>query len=220
MDDPTELEKILNYSFKNRNLLYDALTHASYSSDFEKRNKNEKLEFLGDAVLNAVITFLLYKKYKERDEGFLSNARSYLVKRETLTEIGKKIGLEKYMRFENNISPYDSKIISNILEALIGAIYLDGGMRKVKSVVKRLFTPYFDEEKLEQKNPKNVLQEYAQKELGVLPKYRCVRNVKGRFTVTCKVGKEFSGKGFGRTKKEAEMEAARNILKLILPNSS
>ncbi|MCX7857047.1 MAG: ribonuclease III [Deltaproteobacteria bacterium] len=220
MDEYSELEELIQYKFKNRELLHSALTHASYSSNFEKRNANEKLEFLGDAVLNALITFMLYEKFKDRDEGFLSNARSYLVKRETLTEIGKRLKIENYMKFEDSISPYDSKVISNMIEALIGAIYLDGGIRKTRSVVRKLFSPYFDEEKLEQKNPKNVLQEYTQKQFGLLPKYRCIKKGKNGFQATCKVGKEFLAKGTGRTKKEAETEAARNLLKVIVPNSS
>ncbi|MCS7280926.1 MAG: ribonuclease III [Desulfobacterota bacterium] len=218
MDRISELEETIKYSFKSKELLFAALTHASYSSDLEKRIVNEKLEFLGDAVLNAVITFMLYEKFKERDEGFLSNARSYLVRRETLTEIGKDLNLERFIRCEETISPSDSKVISNIVEALIGAIYLDGGIRKVRSVIRRLFSPYFDEERLKQKNPKNLLQEYSQKQYGVLPRYRCVKRKKGGFSVTCKIGNELRAKGFGRTKKEAEMNAAQNVLKLVLGN--
>ncbi len=216
MEDVSELERLIGYKFKKKDLLGFALRRASYAPNSEERRMNEKLEFLGDAVLNAVITFMLYKKFHEKDEGFLSNARSFLVRRETLNEVGRNLDLVKYMRSENLLS-YDSKVISNTLEALIGAIYLDGGIKKVGSVVRRLFFRYFDEKTLEQKNPKNILQEYTQREFGVLPKYVYLRKCKEGFKVTCKVGKDFVARGSGRTKKEAEMDAARNVLRIIKP---
>lgn len=215
MEELEEFETLLGYKFKNKDLLACALTHSSYSGDYETRLKNEKLEFLGDAVLNAIITFLLFKRFKDKDEGFLSNARSFLVRRETLSEIGKTLNLTKFIRSENSLSIYESKVVSNLVEALIGAIYLDGGIRKASSVIRKLFSPYFKDEKLTQKNPKNVLQEYSQKELGVLPTYRCIRKGKNGFLVRCKVGKDLMAKGRGRTKKEAEIDAARNILEMI-----
>ncbi|NMC94689.1 MAG: ribonuclease III, partial [Syntrophorhabdus sp.] len=88
---PTPLEKTLDYTFKNKDLLHQAITHSSCFNEKKatRHSDNEKLEYLGDAILNSVITILLYKKYKDKDEGFLSNARSCLVKRETLTEAAK-----------------------------------------------------------------------------------------------------------------------------------
>jgi dsRNA-specific ribonuclease len=96
---PTSLEKTLEYTFKNKELLHQAITHSSCFNEKKdtRHSDNEKLEYLGDAILNSIITILLYKKYKDKDEGFLSNARSCLVKRETLTEVAKTIDLSKHM---------------------------------------------------------------------------------------------------------------------------
>jgi dsRNA-specific ribonuclease len=102
-----------------------------------------------------------------------------------------------------------------MLEALIGAVYLDGGFRVVSRVVKRLFWPYFNEERLKEKNPKNVLQEYSQKKWGILPRYRLMRKAKEGFSIYVYVGKELKAKGVGKSKREAEQRAATLLLKQI-----
>jgi len=213
--DITPLEKTINYTFKNKELLNHAVTHSSYFNEKKEKRKsdNEKLEYLGDAILNSVISILLYKKYKSRDEGFLSNARSSLVKRETLTEIAKSIDLDKHTSYGNGDSiPEESKVISNMFESLIGALYLDGGMRKTSKIIKTLFKPYFNEEKLTEKSPKNTLQEYSQKRLGILPKYKFTRRTREGFTVLVYLGKDYKAKGTGKNKKEAEQQAAKALL--------
>jgi len=216
----TPLERIIQYTFKDRELFNQAVTHSSVFNERKetRHSDNEQLEYLGDAILNTVISIFLYKKYKKRDEGFLSNARSSLVKRETLTEIAKKINLGKHMSYGNGggVVPEESKVLSNMLEALIGAIYLDGGMRKVTRTIKDLFLPYFNEEKLTEKNPKNMLQEYSQKKWGYLPKYKFSRKTKDGFTVYAFIGKEFKAKGTGKSKKEAEQHAAKLLLNILL----
>jgi ribonuclease III len=221
---PTPLEKIIQYTFKNRELFDQAVTHSSCFNEKKevRRSDNEKLEYLGDAILNTVISILLYKKYQDRDEGFLSNARSSLVKRETLTEIAKKINLGKHMSYGNGggAVPEESKVLSNMLEALIGAMYLDSGTRKVTKVIKDLFLPYLNEEKLTEKNPKNILQEYSQKKWGHLPKYKFSRKTKSGFTVFVYIGKEFKAKGTGKNKKEAEQQAAKLLLSIISEKES
>ena len=213
--DVTPLEKTINYTFKNKELLNHAITHSSYFNEKKEKRKsdNEKLEYLGDAILNSVISILLYRKYKSRDEGFLSNARSSLVKRETLTEIAKSIDLDKHTSYGNGDSiPEESKVISNMFESLIGALYLDGGMRKTSKIIKTLFKPYFNEEKLTEKSPKNTLQEYSQKRLGILPKYKFTRRTREGFTVLVSLGKDYKAKGTGKNKKEAEQQAAKALL--------
>jgi ribonuclease III len=213
---PTKLEKTLEYTFKKKELLYEAVTHSSCFNEKKeiRQSDNEKLEYLGDAILNSIITILLYKKYKDKDEGFLSNARSCLVKRETLTEVAKTIDLPKQMSYGNGDQnvPEESKVLSNMMESLIGAIYLDGGMRKVTKVIKKLFTPFFTDEKLTEKNPKNLLQEYSQKRWGILPRYKFTRKTKSGFTVLVYIGKDQKAKGMGKSKKEAEQNAARELL--------
>lgn len=213
---PTSLEKTLEYTFKNKDLLYQAITHSSCFNEKKdiRQSDNEKLEYLGDAILNSIITILLYKKYKDKDEGFLSNARSCLVKRETLTEVAKTINLQDHMSYGNGDQyvPEESKVLSNMMEALIGAIYLDGGIRKVTKVIKKLFTPFFTNEKLTEKNPKNLLQEFSQKRWGILPRYKFTRKTKSGFTVLVYIGKDQKAKGTGKSKKEAEQDAARELL--------
>lgn len=213
---PASLEEILDYTFKNRELLHQAITHSSCFNEKKgaRKSDNEKLEYLGDAILNSIITILLYKKYRDRDEGFLSNARSCLVKRETLTEVAKSIDLSRHMSYGNGDQsvPQESKVLSNMMEALIGAIYLDGGMRKVTKVIKQLFYPYFTDDKLTEKNPKNLLQEYSQKRWGILPRYKFTRKTKNGFTVLVYIGKDQKAKGTGKSKKEAEQNAARELL--------
>jgi ribonuclease III len=213
------LEQTIEYNFKNRGLLSEAITHCSYLNEPRDKRKsdNEKLEYLGDAILNTIISVLLYRKYRDKNEGFLSNARSYLVKRETLTAIARSIDLEEHTAYGNGKAglPRDSKVLSNMLESLIGAIYLDSGIRASTRVIRRLFMPYFDEQKLKEKNPKNMLQEYSQKKYGVLPRYRLTRKTKDGFSVYVHVGKEFKAKGTGKSKREAEQQAASELLRQI-----
>jgi ribonuclease III len=215
----TPLEETINYAFRNRDLLNEAITHSSCFNEKRKskKSKNEKLEYLGDSILNTVITVILYRKYKDRDEGFLSNARSSLVKRDTLTEVAKDIDLRQHMAYGNGEGsvPEESKVLSNMLEALIGAIYLDGGLRTVTRVIRRLFLPYFNEEKLNEKNPKNLLQEYSQKIWGLLPKYKFTRKTKEGFTIYVYIGKETKARGTGKSKKEAEQQAAKALLEML-----
>ena len=221
VDYPTPLEETIRYTFRDRELLNQAITHTSCFNERKeaRRSKNEKLEYLGDAVLNSVISILLYKKYKDKHEGFLSNARSCLVKKETLTEVAKDIRLSTHMCYGNGeaVVPEESKVLSNILEALIGAIYLDGGMRKVTTIIRALFASYFNEEKLNEKNPKNTLQEYSQKRWGMLPRYKFSRRTKEGFTVVVYVGSNLKAKGQGKSKKEAEQQAARLLMSEIGP---
>jgi len=224
MDHPTSLEETINYTFKNRALLNQAITHSSYFNEKKdiRKSDNEKLEYLGDAILNSIISILLYRRYKNGDEGFLSNARSSLVKRETLTEIAKAIDLGKHMSYGNgdNYVPEESKVLSNMFESLIGALYLDGGIRKTTRVIKELFQSYFNEEKLTEKSPKNALQEYSQKRWGILPKYKFTRRTNDGFTVFVYVGKDYKAKGTGKNKKEAEQQAAKALLNSLAMESA
>lgn len=216
---PTTLEDIIEYRFKNRELLKQATTHTSFFNEKRETRKsnNEKLEYLGDAVLNCIISIILYRKYKDKQEGFLSNARSSLVRRETLTEIAKSINLKKHMSYGNGDDsiPEESKVLSNMLEALIGAVYLDGSFRQAGRVIKKLFSPYFTEERLTEKSPKNMLQEYSQKRWGILPKYKFTRKTSSGFTVIVYVGKDYKAKGYGKNKKEAEQQAAKALLDIL-----
>ncbi len=218
-DYSTLLEQTIRYEFKDRELLAQAITHSSFVNDRKETGKseNEKLEFLGDAILNTATSILLFRKYREKNEGFLSNARSCLVNRIMLTEVARIIKLDEHMSYGNGKGrlPRDSKVLSNMLEALIGAVYLDGGFRVIFRVIKRLFRPYFDEAKLQEKNPKNALQEYSQKKWGILPRYRLTKKTKEGFSIYVYVGKEMKAKGVGKSKREAEQQAAGLLLEQI-----
>jgi ribonuclease III len=213
------LEQTIKYEFKDRGLLAQAITHSSSINDRKGAGKseNEKLEFLGDAILNTVTSILLFRKYREKNEGFLSNARSCLVNRVMLTEVARIIKLDEHMSYGNGKGPLprDSKVLSNMMEALIGAVYLDGGFRAASLVIRRLFKPYFDEAKLQEKNPKNALQEYSQKKWGILPKYRLTKKTKEGFSIYVYVGDEMKAKGVGKNKREAEQKAASLLLEQI-----
>jgi len=213
------LEETIGYVFKNRELYNQAVTHSSCFNEKRdaRRSDNEKLEFLGDAILNTVISIILYKRFRGRDEGFLSNARSSLVKRETLTVIAKEINLDQHMSYGNGdgVVPEESKVLSNMVEALIGALYLDSGIRNTAKVIRKLFSFYFTEEKLTEKNPKNILQELSQKKWGVLPRYKFPRRTKDGFAVIVFIGKDHKARGTGKSKKEAEQSAARNLLEYL-----
>ena len=213
------LEETIGYVFKNRELYNQAVTHSSCFNEKRdaRRSDNEKLEFLGDAILNTVISIILYKRFRGRDEGFLSNARSSLVKRETLTAIAKEINLDQHMSYGNGdgVVPEESKVLSNMVEALIGALYLDSGIRNTAKVIRKLFSSYFTEEKLTEKNPKNILQELSQKKWGALPRYKFPRRTKDGFAVIVFIGKDHKARGTGKSKKEAEQSAARNLLEYL-----
>jgi len=213
------LEETIGYTFRNRNYTTQAVTHSSCFNEKReaRRSDNEKLEFLGDAILNTVISIILYKRFRGRDEGFLSNARSSLVKRETLTAIAKEINLDRHMSYGNGDGsvPEESKVLSNMVEALIGALYLDSGIRNTSKIIRKLFSAYFTEEKLTEKNPKNILQELSQKKWGVLPRYKFPRKIRDGFAVMVFIGKEHKARGTGKSKKEAEQNAARNLLECL-----
>ncbi|NLT24329.1 MAG: ribonuclease III [Syntrophorhabdus sp.] len=213
------LEETIGYTFRNRELYNQAVTHSSCFNEKReaRRSDNEKLEFLGDAILNTVISIILYKRFRGRDEGFLSNARSSLVKRETLTAIAKEINLDRHMSYGNGDGsvPEESKVLSNMVEALIGALYLDSGIRNTSKIIRKLFSAYFTEEKLTEKNPKNILQELSQKKWGVLPRYKFPRKIRDGFAVMVFIGKEHKARGTGKSKKEAEQNAARNLLECL-----
>lgn len=207
-------EERIGYKFKDPMLLQQALVHSSYPMSERTERGNDRLEYLGDAVLNFIIALLLYEMFKDEGAGFLSNARSVLVRRDTLTEIARKLDLQNYMLFRGEQeSLHHSKVLSNMLEALLGAVLLDGGVRKARSLVRRLFLPYMKRAYLERKDPKNALQEVCQRRWRLLPKYR-VREGKDGFIAYVSV-KGFKADGRGRTKKEAEENAAEKLLLLV-----
>jgi len=217
-----KIQTILDYQFKQPDLLGQALTHRSYSSD----KNNERLEFLGDSVLSLVITHHIYQRQPEADEGDLSRIRSSLVKQEALARVARDIGLGDYIYLGGGELKSGgfrrSSILSDTLEAIIGAIYLDSGFGPAQETVLFLYRDYLltlpDTDTL--KDAKTRLQEYLQSRQLGLPEYKVIKTV-GKshdqvFTVTCSIASlklEYSGEGSSR--KKAEQDAARKTLDQI-----
>ncbi len=209
-------------------LYHLAVRHSSIAQENKKgiRESNERLEYLGDAVLGTVIADYLFKKYPFKDEGFLTEIRSRLVNRESLNNLGRKVGIDEVINFDNRRHGRFShkSLYGDALEALIGAVYLDQGYRKSqKFILNKLILPYFDIEEVVKMNPnfKSTLIEWSQKENKLL-EFRIVE-VKHHgnhreFTARVYIDEEEYGTGFGFSKKKAEQDAALKTcetLKLI-----
>lgn len=221
-----KLEKILGYTFKDKKLLRQALTHRSV----EGADNNERLEFLGDGLANFVIADELFKKFPHIDEGRLTRLRSSLIKKEAMADIGRNLKLSDFLQ----LGPGELKsggvnrdsIIENTFEAIVGAIYIDSNFQECRDLVlywydDKLKDLKWDEEKL--KDPKSLLQEYLQRKNLALPEYILLETKEPRndsehllFIVSCKVKSlGFSVETSGVSIKKAEQKAAEEILKII-----
>jgi len=218
------LEKKLGYKFKNLELLNLALIHRSYLSvTKEKRfQTNERLEFLGDAVLGFIITEYLFELYPKKSEGILTEYKSILVSRKILGRIGRQIDLGSFLYLgqgeERSGGRNRQSIISNAVEAILGAVYLDGGYNSVKSVIDRLILSQFREilDRELDKNFKSQLLESSQANGLGTPEYE-VKTESGPehqkvFEVEVRVQGKVVGKGSGKSKKKAEQNAAHQAL--------
>lgn len=208
----------------NLELYHMASRHTSAAKE-GVTDSNERLEYLGDAVLSAVVAELLFKKYPFKTEGFLTEIRSRLVNRETLNKLGLKIGLDKIVVYHNARSPFSHKsLYGDALEALIGAVYLDHGFRKCKIfILSRLIYPHLDLEAVasSHKNFKSLLIEWAQKENKEI-KFVITNEITNKsyreFTAEVIICDETISSGKGLSKKKAEQAAAEKActeLKLI-----
>jgi ribonuclease-3 len=207
-----KLKMLLGFKPGNIFLYKQAFTH---KSSIEQKNhtkqSNERLEFLGDAILDAVITSFLYKKYPNADEGFLTKLRSKTVSRNMLNHLGKKMGLDKWLIYTDKFS---STMIGNTFEALIGAIFLDKGYNKAeKFITEKILLLYIDfDELLQTENDyKSKLVEYSQQE-KIPYEFLCQeKTVNNKTTYTCSLvlNNKIVAKGTGRSKKQAEQEASK-----------
>jgi ribonuclease-3 len=160
-----QLKPIIGFVPANLSIFKTAFYHKSMSNERPNQMTNERLEYLGDAILSTVVAEYLFKKYPNRDEGFLTKMRSKIVKRQTLNEIADNMGLDVILS-EFSLGKMSSAMLGNALEALIGAIYLEFGYEKTRDyVIKKILKSYLDIEELEQKddNHKSVLLEWCQK---------------------------------------------------------
>ncbi len=219
-----KLQKKIGYKFRRSSRLQQALTHSSYVNENPqlKLANNETLEFLGDAVLGLVITEYLYAQFPEYSEGKLSILKSVLVSEPTLAEIAIQLELGKYIFLgrgeDKDKAQLRPSLLSNTLEALIGAQYLDGGLKAVKKFILKIFKINFKEIpglKLSG-SFKNRLQQYSQTERGCIPHYRIVSESgpphNRVYDIEVSFGGEVYGSGRGSSKKRAEQEAARQAL--------
>ncbi len=214
MNPLNRIETTLGYTFKNKKLLEEALTHKSYKRPYN----NERLEFLGDAVLDLIVGEYLFSRFSNFDEGKLSQMRASLVNEEGFTKLANHIRLGEAIYLsnaeENNGGRSKPSLLSNAFEAVIGAIYLDADLDTVKTIVVKLIESVYKEISLETlfKDHKTALQELTQAHFGITPEYRLVGSSgpdhKKEFTVAILIdGKEYA-KATGKSKKIAQQEAA------------
>jgi len=218
----SQLQNRLAYSFKDTSLLQMALTHRSHSS-----SQNERLEFLGDSVLNCAVASLLYERYSDLDEGDLSRLRSNLVKQQTLFEIAQKLEVSHFLRLgEGELKSGGFRrpsILADALEALLGAIFLDGGFDMASTVVRALYIPILDsvDPKTLGKDDKTLLQEHLQGHKIALPQYNVIATHGAahnqQFEVECLIPKlDIQVFGAGGSRRSAEQAAAKLALEAAL----
>lgn len=220
----TELEKRLNYTFKSHTLLVRALTHKSYANELRNNiEHNEKLEFLGDAVLDLVVGEFLYEKFPHDTEGGLSKKRASIVNEEVLFELAREMELNKLLQLGKGEAQTGGamkpRLLASSLEAIVGAVHLDGGFEVAKNFVRREFLPLCDRvcgvEDFE-RDYKTRLQEVVQKAMKETPRYEVLAEEgpphDREFLVCVKIKDEVWAQGRGRSKKNAEQIAAKCAL--------
>ena len=218
------LEELLGYRFRNPQFLLEAITHSSYSRELNAAGRdNEQLEFLGDAVLNFLVSVRLADAFPAYEEGDLSRARARLVAAEHLSRVARRIELGEYLRLgrgeEKTGGRAKNNLLVDALEALVAALYRDGGLPAAQSFVERFVLPEnlgISNEELFSTDYKSALQEYLQAERLTPAEYRVVVESgpehQKTFTVEVKAGKVALARGEGSSKKSAEQQAARELL--------
>ncbi len=224
MAELAALETKLGYTFKDKRLLETAFTHRSYLNENRTlgREHNERLEFLGDAVLELVVTEFLYTKYPQKPEGELTAFRAALVNTQSIAGAGTKLGINDYLMLSKGESKDTGRarliILANAFEALIGALYLDSGYETAKKFIADQLFHKTDEvvEKGLWQDAKSKLQEIAQEREGITPTYQVVSQAgpdhDKTFLIGAFIGTERLATGEGRSKQEAEQDAAQKAL--------
>ena len=224
MSDFPELEKKLNVKFKNKDLLTQAFVHRSYLNENPSfhLSQNERLEFLGDAVLELIVTEKLYIEYPDKPEGELTSWRAALVNAKMLSEIAKRLEFNDFLLLSHGEKKETGKareyILANTIEAFIGALYLDRGLKVTeKFIIKHILSelPRVLEGNLYQ-DAKSHFQEVAQEKTGITPAYSVLKewgpdHIK-HFQIGVYLNKELIAEGQGSSKQEAEQDAATNAL--------
>jgi ribonuclease III len=220
-----ELEKNIGITFANKDLLTEALTHRSYLNEYPRwpLPHNERLEYLGDAVLELLVSEELFKKFPSQPEGQLTVFRAALVNYQILAKVAEHIGLQKFILMSRGEKKDTGKarevILANAMEALIGAIYLDQGFEKMRPFVHTFVMSNLDEvlKTKSYKDAKSELQEIVQEKMKLTPTYSMLEETgpahKRIFTMGVYFGEKLIANGSGPSKQEAELEAAKNALK-------
>ncbi len=221
MEEVVSLEKRLDYQFKDKNLIIEALTHKSYKKSYN----NERLEFLGDAVLDLIVGEYLYKKFLGTNEGNLSKMRAALVNEKGFERLALNMGLGEMMFLsqaeENNGGREKASLLSNAFEAVMGAFYLEAGLERVREFVENLLEISYKNINFDSlfKDYKTALQELTQAHFGVIPDYEMVRSFgpdhKKEFEIGVKVSSKFLAKAKGKSKKDAQQKAAKKAIDIL-----
>ncbi|MDX9966376.1 MAG: ribonuclease III [Sulfuricurvum sp.] len=221
MNDLQALQQQLGYRFENQELLIEALTHKSYKQPYN----NERLEFLGDAVLDLIVGEYLYKKFADFDEGKLSKMRASLVNEGGFTRLANHLNLGEYIYLsnaeENNSGRTKSSLLSNAFEAVMGAIYLETGLEKVREITIYLLENVHDDISLDSlfKDYKTSLQELTQAHFGITPEYDLIAahgpDHKKEFEVAVSIDGKRYASACGKSKKQAQQEAAKIALEML-----
>ena len=229
--DVSILEKFIGYTFNDRNILKEALTHSSYANELRAKKKtaacNERLEFLGDAVLSSIVSEYLFVKYPELPEGELTQRRKAVVQSSALASYARKIELGSFLYLGNGEEKGGGRerqsTLENAFEALVAAVYLDSGADGKKNV-KNFVLPLIIKELEENyspiiNDPKTELQQLIQQTEGDFLEYVTVAESgpdhNKRFEVEARMNSNIIGRGIGRSKREAEQNAAKEALKLF-----
>ncbi len=210
-------------NFKDKALFKQAFTHRSFLNETRERiESNERLEFLGDSIVSFIISEYLFVSYPQYDEGILTNIRSLVVNTKSLAQIAKTLGFGKYLRLskgeEDSKGRENQSLLADCFEAFVGALFLDGGIEIVKTFLLDIFIEKIKAlvEKQAFKDPKSLLQEFVQAQKVSSPFYKVLQEegpAHARlFTVGVYVNNEIVGKGGGKTKQEAEENAAKEAI--------
>ncbi len=215
------LQKRLGYQFKDQNLIVEALTHKSSKQPYN----NERLEFLGDAVLDLIVGEYLYHEFKDVAEGELSKLRASLVNEKSFEKLARLLNLGEYIYVslaeENNSGREKSSLLSNAFEAIIGALYLEAGLEKARTLTISLLEEAYPKIDMDAifRDHKTTLQELTQAHFGVTPEYRLVRSFgpdhKKEFEIAVSIRGKDLALASGKSKKEAQQKAAMMALEIL-----
>lgn len=215
-----KLQKVIEYEFNNLEVLISALTHKSYAAETGLKYYNERMEFLGDSILSAIVVENLYARYPSETEGKLSQLKAQIVSAQNLSQWAKEIKLGDYILLGKSEDSQEARnresLLCDLFEAVVGAVYLDGGFDSSRKFVLKFLDKQTD---IVITDYKSRLQETAQSQYKELPEYKIIKEFgpdhDKKFEAAVYVKKKLLGKGVGHSKKEAQQSAAKKAMKNI-----